>query len=54
VVIALGMVVVTLLDKDTNHGSIDYVAQKPARSVLVLWGILIVVMVALYLIFNGH
>ena len=56
VVIGIGMVLVSLLDKRSQSGNLDIqgLDEKPARSVVALWVLLIVVMIGLYIVFNGH
>lgn len=50
------MVVVSLLDKtpQTEILNMEKIEEKPARIVLILWGLLIVTMIGLYIFFNGH
>lgn len=55
VVIAVAMIVVSLLDKQpTGVGVIRKLTEKPTLDVKIGWALLIVVMVALYIFFNGH
>ena len=56
VIIGIGMVVVSLLDKtpQTEILNMEKIEEKPARIVLILWGLLIVTMIGLYIFFNGH
>ena len=56
VIIGIGMVVTSLLDKRLQDTQLDIrgLDEKPARSVVLLWAVLIVVMIGLYLFFNGH
>lgn len=56
VIIGIGMVVTSLLDKRSQDTQLDIrgLDEKPARSVVLLWAVLIVVMIGLYLFFNGH
>ncbi|MDR0989713.1 MAG: sodium:solute symporter [Prevotellaceae bacterium] len=55
-VICLGIVVITLLDKRGGeaHTTVRTIHEAPSRSVVVMWGLLVVVMIGLYLLFNGH
>ena len=50
-----GMVVVSLLDKTPQTAilNMEKIEEKPARIVLILWGLLIVTMIGLYIFFNG-
>lgn len=56
VIIGIGMVVVSLLDKTPQTAilNMEKIEEKPARIVLILWGLLIVTMIGLYIFFNGH
>lgn len=56
VVIAVAMFAVTLLDgKSASQDTLDFgTLPKPARKVWIMWILLIVVMLGLYLFFNGH
>ena len=56
VIIGIGMVVVGLLDKTPQTAilNMEKIEEKPARIVLILWGLLIVTMIGLYIFFNGH
>ena len=56
VIIGIGMVVVSLLDKTPQTAilNMEKIEEKPARIVLILWGVLIVTMIGLYIFFNGH
>ena len=55
VVICLGMAVCSLLDKSEQEVSyMQRIHEKATLGVKVAWGLLIVVMVALYIFFNGH
>ncbi len=54
VAISMGMIIVSLLDNRPQGNTLDYgEIPKPAVSVLILWGLLILVMVGLYVFFNG-
>ncbi len=58
VVLALAAFLITILDKktalkDQNQLDFKYVA-KPSKSVLLSWFILILTMISLYILFNGH
>ena len=58
VVLALAAFLITILDKktalkDQNQLEFKYVA-KPSKSVLLSWFILILTMISLYILFNGH
>ena len=54
-IIAVAMVVVSLLDKNAvNRNVLDFgKIGRPARLVVTLWAMLIVVMIGLYIFFNG-
>ncbi|MDR0892790.1 MAG: sodium:solute symporter [Mediterranea sp.] len=54
VLISLGMVVVSLMDKRTQLGTLNMekMDEKPSRRVVALWVLLCVVMVGLYVFFN--
>lgn len=56
VIIGIGMIVVSLWDKSPQLGilNMEKIEDKPARIVLILWGLLIVTMIGLYIFFNGH
>lgn len=56
VVITLGMIIVSILDKTPQQETLDMkkIEEKPARVVLIMWGVLIAVMIGLYIFFNGH
>ena len=55
VAICVGMTIISLLDKRPEGNKLDYgKLGKPAKSVVFLWAALIVVMIALYIFFNGH
>ena len=56
VIIGIGMVVVSLLDKTPQTAilNMEKIEEKPARIVLILWGLLIVTMIGLYIFFNDH
>lgn len=55
VAICLGMVIVSLLGKQNTEGDQmkSIPLPKPATSVVLLWALLIVVMIGLYIFFNG-
>jgi len=49
------MVAVSLYDRNANEKHVIVaVNEKPQKSVVVAWGALTVVMIALYVFFNGH
>ena len=53
--ICIGMTIISLLDKRPQGNALDYgQLEKPASSVVILWVLLILVMIALYTFFNGH
>lgn len=56
VVIGIAMVLVSLFDKSpqTDNMHIEGLNEKPSRLVVGLWVALIVIMIGLYLFFNGH
>ena len=56
IVIGIAMVLVSLFDKSpqTDNMHIEGLNEKPSRLVVGLWVALIVVMIGLYLFFNGH
>ena len=55
VAICIGMTIISLLDKRPQGNALDYgQLEKPASSVVILWVLLILVMIALYTFFNGH
>ena len=56
VIIGIGMILVSLWDKSPQLGilNMEKIEDKPARIVLILWGLLIVTMIGLYIFFNGH
>lgn len=55
IAISLGMIIISLMDKKPQGNTLSYGSiAKPAISVLVLWGLLILVMVGLYIFFNGY
>lgn len=55
VIIGIGMIVVSLWDKSPQLGilNMEKIEDKPARIVLILWGLLIVTMIGLYIFFNS-
>ena len=56
VVISAGMILVSLWDKHRQECTLNMkkVMEKPAKSVILAWALLAIVMVGLYLFFNGH
>ena len=55
VAICISMTIISLLDKRPQGNALDYgQLEKPASSVVILWVLLILVMIALYTFFNGH
>ncbi len=55
IAISLGMIIISLMDKKPQGNTLSYGSiAKPAISVLVLWGLLILVMIGLYIFFNGY
>ena len=56
VVISAGMILVSLLDKHRQECTLNMkkVMEKPAKSVLIGWALLIIVMTGLYIFFNGY
>ncbi len=56
VVISAGMILVSLLDKHRQECTLNMkkVMEKPAKSVIIRWTLLIIVMIGLYLFFNGN
>ncbi len=55
VVLIAAMVIVSLVKKDAELApEIAKVCEKPKRGVIIAWAALAVVMVALYIFFNGH
>ncbi len=54
IAIGIGMIVISLLDKKPQGNTLDYgKIAKPAMSVVILWALLILVMLGLYIFFNG-
>lgn len=54
-ILVLTMIVVSLVDKEKrNESLIKKIDTRPARSVIVGWVLLSIVMVGLYIFFNGH
>ena len=51
-----GMILVSLWDKHRQECTLNMkkVMEKPAKSVILAWVLLAIVMVGLYLFFNGH
>jgi len=55
IVILLAMVIVSLLDKSEQQaGRVQVIREKSSVGVRIGWAALIIVMVALYIVFNGH
>ncbi|MCQ5209082.1 Na+/glucose cotransporter, partial [Bacteroides thetaiotaomicron] len=56
VIIGIGIVVVSLLDKSPHTAilNMEKIEEKPARILLILWGLLILTMIGLYIFFIGH
>lgn len=55
VVIVMTMVIVSYLDNSKTVSTLDFgTIAKPTKLVMALWGALIVVMIGLYIFFNGH
>ena len=56
VVISAGMILVSLLDKRRQECTLNMkkVMEKPAKSVILAWTLLTIIMIGLYLFFNGH
>ena len=55
IAISLGMIIISLMDKKPQGNTLSYGSiAKPAISVLILWGLLILVMIGLYIFFNGY
>jgi SSS family solute:Na+ symporter len=56
VAICFGMIVISLLDKHPqgNAMNIEKITEKTSATVVTAWVVLAVVMVALYIMFNGH
>jgi SSS family solute:Na+ symporter len=55
VIIAVAMVIVSLLDKTEQQVSYMQKLMEPAsRSVKIAWTLLVIVMIGLYIFFNGH
>ena len=56
VVISAGMILVSLLDKRRQECTLNMkkVMEKPAKSVILTWTLLTIIMIGLYLFFNGH
>lgn len=54
--ISAGMILVSLWDKHRQECTLNMkkVMEKPAKSVILAWALLAIVMVGLYLFFNGH
>jgi len=50
------MILVSLWDKHRQECTLNMkkVMEKPAKSVILAWALLAIVMVGLYLFFNGH
>ena len=55
VIIGLAMVVVSLLDKTPQEATMmQKLNEKPTMGVKIGWALLIIVMIGLYIFFNGH
>ena len=55
VILCAGMGVVSLIQPETKSGKLDFgVIPRPSRLVVALWIALIIVMIGLYIAFNGH
>ena len=55
VILIISMVVVSLIDKNSREDVVLQKVNQPMKpSVLVAWCLLFVVMISLYVIFNGH
>ncbi|MCD8290956.1 MAG: Na+/glucose cotransporter, partial [Prevotella sp.] len=55
VVLVLAMVIVSLTDKEpTVNSQIVKMCEKPKRGVIIAWSLLAIVMISLYIFFNGH
>jgi SSS family solute:Na+ symporter len=56
VCICVGMVVISLLDRNPqgNAMNIEKITERTSATVIAAWTVLAVVMVALYIVFNGH
>lgn len=55
VAISVGMVIISLFDKNPEGSKLNYgKLGKPSLPVIILWALLIMVMVGLYIFFNGH
>ncbi|WP_455585389.1 sodium:solute symporter [Bacteroides sp.] len=56
VIIGVGMVLISLFDKRSQGHALDIrkVMEKPSKGVVAAWILLAVVMIGLYLFFNGH
>jgi SSS family solute:Na+ symporter len=56
VIICAGMVVISLLDRHPQGDAmnIEKITERTPASVIAAWSILAIVMIALYIIFNGH
>lgn len=56
VIISAGMILVSLLDKRRQECTLNMkkVMEKPAKSVILTWTLLTIIMIGLYLFFNGH
>lgn len=57
-IIAATTFLATILDKNaaaSDQNTLDFgELKRPSRKVLILWGLLILVMIGLYIVFNGH
>lgn len=55
VAICLSMFIITMLEKNPERGELNFgKMEKPSTSVVILWAMLIVVMIGLYIFFNGY
>jgi SSS family solute:Na+ symporter len=56
VCISLGMICISLLDRHPqgNAMNIDKITEKTSSNVIAAWSVLVVVMIALYIFFNGN
>ncbi len=55
VAICVGMIIVSLFDKNPQGSQLDFgKLEKPSWGVIALWTLLIIVMIGLYIFFNGH
>ncbi|MBP5277439.1 MAG: Na+/glucose cotransporter, partial [Prevotella sp.] len=55
VIICVAMIIVSLLDKTEQKVTmIKKIEDKPSLDVKIGWALLIIVMISLYIFFNGH